>query len=48
MTSPIRDILDLINASWMPEEKKSELKNLLIGLVEEMVESTDRGENIWR
>ena len=27
MTSPIRDILDLINASWMPEEKKSELKN---------------------
>ena len=26
MTSPIRDILDLINASWMTEEKKIRTK----------------------
>lgn len=34
--SPIRDLLDLLHEEWLPEDKKKDLQDLVIELVENL------------
>jgi hypothetical protein len=40
--SPIRDLLDLLHEDWLPEDKRKDLQDLVIELVENLTGSGDR------
>jgi len=42
-SSIIRDLLDLVEQEWLPEENKKQIKTLLIELIENMVEDDKVG-----
>ena len=37
MTSPIRDILDLLHEDWIPENVRKDLQSLMLELIENMI-----------
>ncbi len=43
MSSPIRDLLDLLHEDWLPEEHRKSLQSMVIELIENM--SEDRSDN---
>ena len=44
MSSPIRDILDLLHEDWLPEDVRKQLQGLMIELIEKMLETDKVGD----
>jgi Mg2+/Co2+ transporter CorB len=47
MSSPIRDLIDLLHEDWLPDEHKNTLKGLIIELIENMSEDQNETNNRW-
>ena len=43
-SSIIRDLLDLVEQDWLPEENKKQIQTLLIELIENMLETDKVGD----